>query len=181
LTHLPPNAPFKAIHSADVALARCCYAACRALKPDVVVETGVAYGVTSAFLLQALNENGQGRLASIDLPPLGPNADQFAGIAVPMRLRGRWRLHRGVTKRLLPGLLDETGPVDLFVHDSLHTYRNMRWEFETVWPHLGDGGMVIADDVQGNPAFKELRNHSLSSWHVFQEADKSSLFGVAIK
>ena len=35
-----------------------------------VVETGVAHGVTSRFILEALERNGRGFLWSIDLPPL---------------------------------------------------------------------------------------------------------------
>ena len=148
---------FNTSHNADLALARCCYAACRVLRPNTVIETGVAHGVTSAFLLQALEWNEMGTLISIDLPPLGSHGDQLVGMAIPPRLRSRWRLHRSPSKRVLRGLLDEVGVIDLFVHDSLHTYRNMKWEFETIWPYLREGGMVIADDVQDNAAFLELR------------------------
>jgi hypothetical protein len=50
--------PFSLRSAADSLLARCCYLVCRLLEPDVVVETGVAYGVSSAFVLTALEENG---------------------------------------------------------------------------------------------------------------------------
>ncbi len=40
--------------------------------------------------------------------------------------------------------------MDLFLHDSLHTTRNMRREFETVWPSLRAGGLLLADDVERN-------------------------------
>jgi len=43
------------------------YAMVRALKPEVVVETGVANGVSSSFILKALDRNSRGRLYSIDL------------------------------------------------------------------------------------------------------------------
>ncbi len=74
------QAPFPLIHNADFTLARLCYLACRATKPAVVVETGVAYGVTSAFILKALEGNCYGLLHSVDLPPLGHDADRFVGI-----------------------------------------------------------------------------------------------------
>jgi hypothetical protein len=35
-----------------------------------LVETGVAHGITSRFVLEALQRNGGGRLWSIDVPPL---------------------------------------------------------------------------------------------------------------
>ena len=71
LDQLPENAPFPKCLNGDFAMARLCYALCRALRPMRVVETGVCYGVTSAFFLQALRQNDRGTLYSIDLPPLG--------------------------------------------------------------------------------------------------------------
>src|SRR6266480_7212838 len=74
--------PFNLLHNADFSLARLAYALCRALKPSVVMETGVAYGVSTAFLLKALDVNRNGRLHSIDLPPLARAADHFVGVLV---------------------------------------------------------------------------------------------------
>jgi hypothetical protein len=42
------------------------YALCRLIRPRIVVETGVAAGVSSAFILKALNDNSYGILHSID-------------------------------------------------------------------------------------------------------------------
>jgi len=44
------------------------YVIVRLLKPEKVVETGVAAGVSSAFILEAMDDNGIGTLYSIDLP-----------------------------------------------------------------------------------------------------------------
>ena len=44
------------------------YVVVRALKPDVVVETGVGSGVSSTFILSAIGHSGAGRLYSVDLP-----------------------------------------------------------------------------------------------------------------
>jgi len=173
--------PFDAAHSADIDLARFCYVMTRAMRPQLVLETGVAFGVTSAFILAALHENGQGVLHSIDLPPLARDADRFVGAAIPETLKPRWNLHRGSSRRLLPRILHAVQAVDIFVHDSLHTYRNMRWEFDQVWPRLGVGGMIIADDIQGNGAFEELRSRDMEVRAVIREHAKGSLFGVVRK
>ncbi|MGQ9581876.1 MAG: hypothetical protein ACUVT8_13200 [Armatimonadota bacterium] len=85
--------PFTTRHHGDFGLAKVCYAACRLLKRKVVVETGVAYGVTTAFTLRALQVNGEGVLHGIDLPPLGENADAYVGYLVSEPLRDRWMLH----------------------------------------------------------------------------------------
>lgn len=173
--------PFRLSHNADFTLARFCYLICRALKPRIVLETGVAYGVTSAFILQALECNGNGVLQSVDLPPLGKDTDKFVGILVPRELRHRWRLHRGASKRVLPSLLPELGQVDIFIHDSLHTYWNMKREFEQVKPYLARPSVVIADDVQGNPAFLEwVEEAKPACWGVTAESEKNALFGVSV-
>jgi predicted O-methyltransferase YrrM len=43
------------------------YVLVRIFKPEVVVETGVANGVSSSFILKALDQNSRGKLYSIDL------------------------------------------------------------------------------------------------------------------
>lgn len=182
--------PFSPRWAADSLLARCCYLACRLLEPAVVVETGVAYGVSSAFILKALEENGRGVLHSVDLPPMRRKYNEFWGIAVDEALRPRWSIHRGSSKRVLPGLLEEVGAVDLFLHDSLHTHRNMRREFELVWPRLRTGGVILADDVERNRAFGELRRKNPAFWRVVRDRQERPLhagavpitvFGIAIK
>lgn len=172
---------FAPSHNADTALARLCYGVCRATKPATVVETGVAHGVTSAFILRALDMNGSGRLHSIDLPPLHPQAEAFVGILVPAELQHRWWLHRGPGKRLVPLVLRELKEVDVFVHDSLHTYHHMRMEFQMALAHLRRPGVVISDDIGGNPAFQQLnQGTSPAFWATMKEPDKGGLCGVSV-
>ena len=173
---------FRASYNGDSALAALCYAVTRALRPRKVVETGVCYGVTSSYILQAIETNGDGHLDSIDVPPLGKDPDQQVGRFIPEDLRRRWTLHKGVSARLLPPLLNRLGSIDLFVHDSLHTYRNMRDEFATAWPFLRPGGVLISDDVQNNTAFLDLvRMPDVVTSVVVEEQGKDALLGIAIK
>ncbi len=172
--------PYTLVHNADFSLARLCYAVCRAIGPRTVLETGVAYGVTSAFILQALDANHKGHLHSVDLPPLGFGADRFVGCLIPDRLRLRWLLHRGVSRRVLPVLLPRVEPVDLFIHDSMHTYRGMSSELQSVTSFLSTPAIVLADDVEGNRAFYDWAQWiEPSFWAIGRETDKSSLFGAA--
>lgn len=173
--------PFSVAHNADPSLARLCYAAVRALKPDTVLETGVAYGVTSAFILKALEVNGGGVLHSVDLPPLAHEADRYVGMLIPEALRSCWHLHRGTSKRILPSVLPQLGQVGVFVHDSLHTYRNMYREFDMVTPYLTRPGLMISDDIGGNLAFRHWAERNKPDLHVvIKEAEKNSLCGLAI-
>ena len=133
------------------------YAAIRGFEPDVVVETGVANGVSSAYLLSALQANSRGTLYSIGLddPEYLP-AGKSLGWIVPESLRSRWKLMVGDTRDLLPKLLADVASIDVFIHDSLHTYEHMVWEYRSVYPHLRRGGLLVSDDALWNSAFLEF-------------------------
>jgi predicted O-methyltransferase YrrM len=176
---LPPSAPFGSFHDGTETLGRLCYAACRALQPAVVVETGVAYGVTSAYVLQALAQNERGSLHSIDLPPLGTKADQYVGYFVPQELRKRWSLRIGSARKLLPKVLQAAGAADIFIHDSLHTYAHMRMEFAAALDTLRPGGVLIADDVEGNRAFEEaVLDPRVACYSAIREKGKDAICGA---
>jgi len=70
-----------------------------------------------------------------------------SGWAVPDELRERWELRLGDARALLPAALEEAGEVQLFFHDNLHSRDHMLFEFESIWPHLARGGVLVADDV----------------------------------
>jgi predicted O-methyltransferase YrrM len=117
----------------------------RSLKPHVVVETGVCYGASSAYILEALARNGKGELYSIDLgnDAQEPPIDFF----VPPHLHHHWNLIIGDSKQELPRLLKRLGHIDLFHHDSLHTFEHMMWEYKTAFPHLHPEGVLSSHDV----------------------------------
>jgi len=140
----------------DVTSCIALYALCRSLKPSVFVETGVASGASSAYILSALDKNNQGKLFSIDVPwqsvkenwkPFFTEEDmkeqpieQQSGWIIPDYLRSRWQLLLGKSSEKLPSLLKYLGAIDVFFHDSEHTYETMLWEFKTAWPCLRAGG-----------------------------------------
>ena len=122
-----------------------------------MVETGVARGYTTAAALGAMADVGRGRLHSIDLPGMRDDGlpDDEIGDVVPPEVRDRWTLRIGPSRRLLGPLLRELGEIDLFLHDSDHTYGAQLWEYRTAWPFIGEGGVLISDDVS-NTAFLEF-------------------------
>ena len=121
------------------------YVLVRAAKPRIIVETGVLYGASSAHLLVALARNGHGTLYSLEIGrrPEEPAHEYF----VPDEIRERWRLSIGDARRELPAVMERCAPVDLFYHDSLHTYDHMFWEFGTALPYLSPRGLLASDDV----------------------------------
>jgi len=143
--------------SATSELAATTYALVRMLKPDVMVETGVGAGVSSWTILHAMEENGVGKLVSIDLPT--PNTELLpeVGYLVPDELRHRWDLQTGPSKTRLPAALSESGGIDIFQHDSRHSYSNQLREYDIAWPFIKEGGMLVSDDVSNDALYDASR------------------------
>jgi hypothetical protein len=151
-------------------------------RPERVVETGVAHGLTSRIILQGLEINGSGRLWSIDLPAVDSVLHPEIGSAVPQNLRSRWNYVSGTSRERLPEVLSELGTIDLFVHDSLHTARNTRFELDTAWPAIRPGGVAVVDDIDHSLGFHAFLGQahpaeSVTAGHV----TGSGLWGLAIK
>jgi hypothetical protein len=168
----------------DRGLARAAWCLTRHLAPVNVVETGVARGLTTGLVLQALASNGAGHLWSIDLPPWRHHralAGQ-AAVAVPRELTARWTLINGSSRRRLPPLLDELGAIDLFIHDSSHSYRNMSFEVAQAWRALRPGSFLLVDDVHRNSAFEDCAARFGPVSHFTCPADDGQgMFGVIRK
>lgn len=96
-------------------------------------------------------------LYSIDLP----DETGLSGWAVPGELKSRWRLFQGSSIDLLSEILNKIEIMDIFLHDSNHTYEHMMFEFKTIWPYLRNNGIFLAHDVGRNDALfdfcKEVR------------------------
>lgn len=133
----------------------------RVLKPEIMIETGVAHGSSSWIILNAMHKNSKGRLISIDLPNKDTNkAYNFneipdTGWLVPEILKSRWDLHLGSATELLPELLKKYSP-DIFFHDSDHSFKHMYFEFTTVIKSMKKGSIILSDDVHKNEAFEKF-------------------------
>jgi Methyltransferase domain len=167
----------------DPGLVRAGWCLTRHLSATNVLETGVGHGITSRGLLEALAVNGAGHLWSIDLPPLTISArNREIGVAVPERLRGNWSYLHGSSRRRLPGLLARLGEIDLFVHDSRHTTRNVLFECERAFAALRPGGFLLVDDLDANRGFARFAaRHPDADLIVAFADDHQRLFGVARK
>lgn len=147
------------------------YALVRSKSPDVIVETGVASGVSSTLILAALSRNRTGHLYSIDKPnwdeggyiDADGNLDRVTtpkalgpGWLVPAELRDRWTLIQGTSREFLPNLLEQLKHVEFFFHDSEHSYTNMYFEFEEAARFIRSGGVLYSDDIFANTAFADF-------------------------
>ena len=121
-----------------------------------MVETGVTHGVTSRFVLEALERNSKGHLCSIDRPPIETEWQSQIGMVVDDKSRHRWTYIRGSNRQRLPELLSKLGRVDLFMHDTLHSERNARFEVDSAWHVMPRGGAIDVDDVDINKGFRRF-------------------------
>ena len=165
----------------------------RELKPEIVIETGVHRGVSSLFILQALHDNNKGKLFSIDLPHAEYITDkeistksilptEKIGICVPKYLQNRWDLILGDSKNELPKILKKMNSVDVFLHDSKHTYEHMMWEFNTIWPYLNSKGILVSDDTNWNESFKDFcLENNLEYIDIKRDKKGDAKFSISIK
>ncbi|PSG99718.1 MAG: hypothetical protein BRC28_03185 [Nanohaloarchaea archaeon SW_4_43_9] len=157
-------------------------------EPDIVVETGVCNGMSTLAILESLDASG--KLCSIDLPEK-PNSseDEFwsgkggsvippnksPGWIIPEDLRENWELILGNSMYELPDLLEDLEKIDIFIHDSEHSYEMMMFEFCLAWKHLKKGGYLVCDDHNWNNAFhdfaeeKELAKYRIGNLGLVQK------------
>ena len=188
--HAGPES-FKKWNDGDAGFIRAIWCLVRCLQPRHVVETGVAHGVTSRFILEALEKNGRGHLWSIDRPPMEREWKAQIGAAVDGRIQHRWSYIQGSSRRRLPGLISQLGEIDLFVHDSLHSERNVRFEMDRAWAALRPGGAIVVDDIDANRGFHGFTREFSNCESMVCEAEplrpdlrrfnKKGMFGIVLK
>lgn len=137
----------------------------RRLKPRTILQTGVCNGLSTAFMMLGLAKNGSdGSLRAIDLPPIFDACDpswtiegkvygfvipegKTSGWLVPEAYHERLEIWHGNAKDLLPKMVDKVDSIDLFYHDSDHSYNHTMFEFHQAKRKLSKGGLVVAADI----------------------------------
>ncbi len=119
------------------------YSIIKYYNPDIVIETGVGPGVSSTIILSALE---RGTLHSIDVRETLENGKQV-GFLVPEQLKSKWKLYIGRSRDILLDLLKKLGKVDIFLHDSEHTFENVTFELNIAWNYLRNGGILLIDNL----------------------------------
>ena len=133
------------------------YCLVRAYKPKVIVETGTSMGWSSFMILSAILKNHSGHLYSFDLDDSeNVKNDGGVGYLVPETLKENWTLIIGDTNERLEPILKKLKGIDMFVHDSEHSYETMMHEYSTAWKYLKKNGILGSDDINHSSAFEEF-------------------------
>ena len=120
------------------------YAWIMATKPKIVVETGVASGITTNIIMEALGKTG-GKLYSIDINP--KSIDVYRG-------GHPWSfvLLESPRKRNLTRFAQTIQPIDLWIHDSDHSYNWQKFEYQLAKKFLSKAGILVSDDIDTSSA-----------------------------
>jgi predicted O-methyltransferase YrrM len=140
---------YPAFYNSEALTLKALYQFVRVCQPAVVVETGVANGLSTEIILQALRRNtSKGVLHSVDIK-------EDVGSLVSNK--DFWRLHvTNGTARAFHAILKNVGPIDIFYHDSDHEYRPQMAELRGAISALSPGGVLLSDDVDWSYAFLDF-------------------------
>lgn len=148
---------------ADPTLALTAFSVARLVQPATTIECGVGAGITSALLLEGLS-CGSGRLLSVDMPPLSDPDGKMCGGAVDGSMAGRWTVHHGSTRRILPTILMHEERVDFLVSDSANVFTLQRFELGSCWNRMAAGAWALIN----NPTERTIHYaHSLPGAKVW--------------
>jgi predicted O-methyltransferase YrrM len=128
-------------------------------KPLVMIETGVESGYSTEHFIAAMHEIGVGHLYSCD-----PKPSVFYE-AYPIT-HPRFTLIREESWTALDKIFKEAGRVDMFLHDSDHSFRCQDFEYEWAWNHVRSGGIIASDDVGWSDTTPDKPHHA---WDLFCE------------
>ena len=134
------------------------YALVRAVQPDHVIETGTHLGLGSCAIAAALARNGHGHLTTIDIDP-------DAGYLIGEPWASVIDRRTGDSTEVLAGLRD----VDIFLHDSLHTYEYETRELQAVEPNLRHNAIVLSDNSHESSALSDWAERTGRHFLFFNE------------
>lgn len=148
-----------------VADAKCCfgrrlgwYAVARAIKPKVIVESGVDKGLGAVLLCAALLKNkSEGHNGHYFGTDINPEAGYL--------LSGRYKeVGEIVYGDSIESLKKMQGPIDLFINDSDHSASYECLEYQTIRDKISSRAIIMGDNAH---VTKELAQFSLENQRQF--------------
>ena len=126
------------------------YVLVRILKPRVVVESGIDKGLGTCLIAAALQRNdtegSPGRLYALDIQP-------GAGWLVQAPYDSVVEFLIGDSHATLREMRE---PIDLFVHDSDHSYEHEAGEYRIIRERLSDRSLVLSDNAHKSTALMDF-------------------------
>lgn len=135
----------------------------RALRPRAGVEVGLAFGISTLYILEALSETGGEKLIGID--PAQHDDYWRGGGLHNIRMTGYqslYEFHEDTSQQVLPALARQGQRIDFAFIDGWHTFDHTLIDFFYIDQMLNEGGVVVFDDV-GYPSIKRVCDFILTN------------------
>jgi len=157
------------------------YAALRVKAPRHVAEVGVANGVSSYYILSALEKNGNdGELTSVDIPKYesdhsGEWSDSAGawipegkdvGWIVPKEYEANWDLQIGDMNELLPEITANKNNIESYIYDGPKKYLTRKKGLGHVH-EMEEGCLVFCDDIAWNDSFEDFVTEDDFKWETY--------------
>jgi predicted O-methyltransferase YrrM len=145
----------------------------RVEKPQIMIETGVESGYSTEHFLVAMDDVKTGHLYSCDPAPSG-----FYN-TYPI-VHPRFTFIKEASWMALDKIFKETGRLDLFLHDSDHSWECQTFEYEWAWNHVHSGGIIATDDPGWGITVEVGGSIAHHAWDAFCERHKVTPLRVKI-
>ena len=126
------------------------------VRPGVAVEVGLAYGISTLYLLEALALAGARKLIGMD-PAQHDEFWRGGGLHNVHRsgFRNLYEFHESSSQQVLPALVARGERIGVGFIDGWHTFDHVLVDFFYIDQMLDVGGIVVFDDV-GYPAIRRM-------------------------
>lgn len=169
-TSTPRKSFFNSIYDLGLGMSEFVFLSVLIKKPQFVMETGVAAGVSTNSILSALQINGVGRLLSLDIT-------DKVGELVDDSVKNIWQLKvlpDFAREKSLVHILKTNNNVRIFLHDSDHSSSWQIKEFSHVVRWLEEIELILFDDISQELIDFILSNHPIFRIVVIDENTKYS-------
>lgn len=155
-TVLPSGEKVQATSYIDEASGLLLQRAIKDLRPRISLEVGLAFGISTLYILEALAEIGGEKLIGMD--PAQHDSHWRGGGLHNIRQAGfelLYEFHESSSQQLLPRLVGTGQRIDFAFIDGWHTFDHTLVDFFYIDQMLNPGGIVVFDDV-GYPAIRRV-------------------------
>ena len=147
------------------------------LKPIKILETGVAFGWSTLVFI--LSKNKKTSLTSIDLSYPTMSSYKYVAMAVPLNLKKKFKLCRGIDTNFLKLFNKDKKYFDFIHYDSDKSYIGRKKNYDLIWKILKEKGCFVSDDISDNSAFYEFVKLKKVDYHILKIENK--YVGVVFK
>lgn len=128
----------------------------KTLRPKVGVEVGLAFGISTLYILESWKEVGGHKLIGMD-PAQHDNHWRGGGLhnIHEAGYESLYEFHENASQQVLPALVGGGQRIDFAFIDGWHTFDHTLIDFFYIDQMLSAGGIVVFDDV-GYPSIKRV-------------------------